>query len=417
VKSAKPNRPPGSVSAVRRAWEREQHELNEFLDFQELAGTGWRDAGLEALNPDDLAQPAQPLDWVITGVLGCGLHGPFGGKEKTLKTYALEICQVAVASGKAAFNYDPWRVPEARPVLMFVGEGGKEELRRRLQRIARELYGIEDIATLPLYAVVGSAAMSSEELLFKLWERTAEIRQVHGQAPAWVSLDSLYNYHDTEVEVQNLYDRGPMLRRFQGAVQYLCGEDCCLSFVDHFRKSAGDSTALEEYMQSGMGQWAGTWWNAAHREDPDTERNVFKLNVTVGSRAGYGAPYEVDIDLGPFNEPAACYEREMSVAVRRVRQHQKRGSGAALSNDALDAAIFAMVDSGNYTRREVETGIEGAGKDRVGKRVNKLLADRQLTLEDGPHQEGGRTVKRTLLRRQGPIKARGIRPRQPSSES
>ena len=402
------------------AWQREQAELAEYSAFRDDAGWRWQEP-LEAVGPAGLAESAKPVEFLVQGVLAKGMHGPFGGKEKSLKTYSLELCQVALASGKPAFGYDGWAVPEAKPVLMFVGEGGKEELRRRLQRIALEVYGIPDISVLPIYAVVGAAEMNSETLLFKLWQQVGEIRANHGEPPAWINLDSLYNYHDADVEVQNLYARGPMLRRFQGAVQYLCGDDTCLSLVDHFRKSASDSTALEEYMQSGMGAWAGTWWNAAHREEPDTTENLFRLNVTIGSRASYGGSYEVDIDLGPFNEAARCHERTMRVRVRRVRQHEKKRGRAAASKDEIVAAVYKLVESAEsqYTKTQVRDMVKeqtGAGTSRVAAILDNLIRDRQLKEIPERRDEDGRSVTRPILRPYGKLRIAPTRPTNPTHD-
>lgn len=357
---------------------------------------------LRLYKPGDLDVPSPPLKPLIRGVAATGTFGPFGGKQKTLKSICADALGLAVATGRPAFGFDRWSVPERGVVLIFAGEGGIELTKRRLKRIAHDVYGIESLATLPLYVVDGVAGMDTKEFADKLREAVQEIRQEQGDDPALFILDALYNYHPAEVEVSNLYERGQMLSDFQRLVHGITGEDCVIWIVDHFRKAAA-GTGLDEYQQSGMGAWADSWWNAEHRKDPDLDNNVFCLNVEIGSRQGYAGLYEIDIDLGPFNEDTMEWEGTMKVRVERVGAHKReRKGGDAIGSDEIERQICALAEERKFTRNDIKTRV-GAGQNRVDRALVSLVDSRIVVWKDGLHEEGGRTVKRPLLHPVGKI--------------
>ncbi len=367
-------------------------------DFTGLPDTTVERSALRLYRPSDLDRDEPPLEPLICGVLSVGTFGPFGGKEKTLKSICADALALAVAAGRPAFNFKRWAVPEAKPVLLYAGEGGVALVKRRLKRIAREVYGIDNLAALPLYVVAGAAPLDGDEFVETLRETVAEIAAEHGEPPGWVILDALYNYHPGDIEVSNHYARGRMLSDFQQTVHAITGEECVLSVVDHFRKAASGTT-LEEYQQSGMGAWADSWWDAQHRKDPDLNDNRFWLNVEVGSRAGYAGLYEIDIDLGPFDDEQMEWGRAMNVEVRRVSVHARRERKGAASDDEIRERILELVDQQPArTKNEVRDEI-GSGKDRVDRLIKRLADEGVLMFEDGPHEENGRTVTRSLLKR------------------
>jgi AAA domain len=235
--------------------------------------------------PAAMAEKPKPLVPLIEGVAIAGSFGPFGGREKTLKSYLACGFAIALAAGKPAFGFARWHVRDARPALVCSGEGGIDLSRRRCQRIARDLYGIDDISAIPLYFIEGVADMLGDEFAVAVQaSRDAIAGDGHGDV-ALLVLDSLYNYHPEKVEVSNLYARGQMLSAWQHAMHDLLGQQCTLWVVDHFRKSSRGTT-LEEYQQAGMGAWADSWFNIEHRQTEDLENNAYWLNVTVGSRLG-----------------------------------------------------------------------------------------------------------------------------------
>jgi hypothetical protein len=364
--------------------------------------------------PEDLAEEPPALRPLVRGVATCGTFGPFGGKQKTLKSICVFGLGLAVASGKPAFGFERWSVPEAKPVVIFAGEGGINLARRRLQRIAREIYDIHDLAELPLYVFEGVAEMNSDGFADALADAAKRVEKAHGTPPALVILDALYNFHDSDIEASNIYNRGRMLSDFQRKVHELAGEDCVLWVVDHFRKSAKD-LGLDEYQQSGMGAWADSWWNAEHREEPDLTNQCFRLNVEIGSRQGYAGLYEIDIDLGPFDEERTDWARPMTVDIRRVHEHRRRSSGDGLSNNDIEREIFELVDNGDgpYTKTQIKE-LVSAGNDRVRKVLNELIGAKQLAVREEVRNEDGRRRARQVVERQGKFRVPATRPGNPA---
>lgn len=102
----------------------------------------------------DLGDP-EPLRWLVRGVLADATYGALAGPKKALKTHIAGALVVSVAAGLPLFGLDAFAVPEARPVLAYVGEGGRAPFERRLRRIARS-YGV-DARKLPVEYRVGVA--------------------------------------------------------------------------------------------------------------------------------------------------------------------------------------------------------------------------------------------------------------------
>jgi hypothetical protein len=171
-------------------------------------------------------------------------------------------------------------------------------------------------------------------------------------------------------------------------MQRECGPTCALWVIDHFRKTA-NSTDLDEYMQSGMAQWADSWWNAEHRREPDLDLNRFWLNVKIGSRHPYGGLYEIDIDEGPYDEEAMAWLQPMTAKVERVGSHAKNAGTQKMSDGEIDSEIMRLAESGQYTKTGIKHLIEAAN-DRVYGRVTKLLGEHQLKLVK-EHRDGKRT--------------------------
>ena len=259
------------------------------------------------IGPAALAAPVAPMRWLITGLWPVGSYGPWGGAKKTLKTYAASIAALAVASGRPAFANSEWSVPAPRPVLYYGGEGGQEMHRRRLQRSALDLYGIADIATLPLYLVTDIGPFDSAEFQEALWRNVERIdtehAATHPSGTGLVVLDSLYNYHPPKVEAANLYERGRLLA---GRSAETAERGLALWVVDHFNKN-GSGIDLDRLAQAGMSQWADSWVLIEHGEPPDVANGMFTLSTGVGSRQWGGEEWTVRIDLGPFDKDTSTY--------------------------------------------------------------------------------------------------------------
>lgn len=120
-----------------------------------------------------------PPEWVVNHWLMAKSFGPLAGEQKSLKSWLMTLMNVAIAKGGKFLGMFP--VPEAGPVLSFVGEGGRDPYVRRLRRVCDAMnVKLEDI---PLLSVPESAPL--DEPAFRSTLETA----LEQHAPRHTSLD------------------------------------------------------------------------------------------------------------------------------------------------------------------------------------------------------------------------------------
>ncbi len=139
----------------------------------------WSMAELDA-EPDDFA-------WLVKRLLAEPTYGPIAGEMKTLKSYILGFLCVGVASGLPIF--DTFTPQGARPVVVYVGEGGRRLWHRRIRRICAAMGTTP--GDLDIHAVFDVAPISSLTFQETLRRDLAKIQ------PGLVGMDPLYTYHGT----------------------------------------------------------------------------------------------------------------------------------------------------------------------------------------------------------------------------
>jgi hypothetical protein len=233
----------------------------------------------------ELAAPVEPMRWLVRGFWPERSAGVLAGDKKSMKTWNLQSLALAVASGKPLF--DKYEVTSPGAVLYLSGEGGRSIFANRHQAIAAR-YGItESLPELRFGADFGVGTLN-EGAWIDAVKRHLDVLQ-----PKLVILDPLYAYHPSDVEVQNVYARGPML----AGLRELVGGEAALIVGDHFNKTAGKGLDLDNIAQAGMAQWADSWVLQKHREAPNLDDNKYWLEVETGSRRGGGKHLEVDWTL------------------------------------------------------------------------------------------------------------------------
>lgn len=348
------------------------------------------------ITPGELSEPLPPMQWLIRGVWPLGSYGPLGGAKKTLKTYIASVFAIAVAAGRPAFNNDEWSVPEARPVIYYGGEGGRRMHQARLQRIARDVYGIDDISALPIYLVTDIGPFDKPEFWKTLDRNIAQINSAHDRDVALVVLDSLYNYHPADIEVSNLYERGRLLGALSAP---LIERGVSLWLVDHFNKT-GSGIDLDRLAQSGMSAWADSWLLFEHSGTPDVTNGVFTISTGVGSRHWGGEEWTLHIDIGPFDKKSSGYLTAMKVEAEPGIT--KRLSGGTIGDVDVAAAILDHVEvhpDQTFTKsREAVKAACGVGDTRIKSEWDTLAEAGCLVSSKAPVSEGGRNVTRDVWR-------------------
>ncbi|WP_342774186.1 AAA family ATPase [Mycobacterium pseudokansasii] len=181
----------------------------------------------------ELAEPVEPMRWLVRGIWPERSAGVLAGDKKSLKTWNLQALALAVASGRPLF--DKYHVVSPGPALYLPGEGGRTTFANRHQVIA-ERYGITDILPdLEFGAEFGVGMLDDGEFTDAIKRHLDELQ------PALVVLDPLHAYHPGDVEVQNVYARGPMLAN----LRELIGGEAALIVGDHFKKTTGTRLDLD----------------------------------------------------------------------------------------------------------------------------------------------------------------------------
>lgn len=345
----------------------------EFRDALALARTA-REARerFVPVSAADLAQPVPPMEWLVKGVWPAGSYGTLAGEKKTLKTYTDLALALAVASGEPFLGQ--FAVPEPRPVLMYLGEGGQIPTMHRVQRIAAAM-GV-DLASLPLRIVFDAGDITGEAFLAALDAAVAD------EMPGLVIVDPFYAYHPPGIEAQNLYDRGAMLAEVQQSMP----PGCAFILADHFRKTGSRDLDLDSIAQSGVSQWADSWILQNHNSPARVDAGQFSIGMQFGSRQWGGRQYVVDWSLGSFNEDTGEHVGDLSYSVRSVewgccvthQQPLRRRDRLNHPQPSRGRAAGVHLQQGPRRRRRSRPRRQGSRHAGVGPARRR-----------GPHRRGG----------------------------
>lgn len=241
--------------------------------------------------------------WTIRGLLTASTYGMVGGERKTLKSYFVSFVNVALASGIPLFGR--FEVDEPRPVVAYVGEGGRIPYTRRLERIAASM-GVA-LADIPLISCFDTAPVTSARFKESLHRDLEELR------PGLVLLDPLYAFHGTKTNAANLFEEGALLTSLSTPC---LAAGASLMVVTHFNKT-GTGRGLDRLTMAGAQEWADSWWLLSHRERLPVESGQFRLLLEVGSRQWGGSEWDLDLELGRFNVETGEYDGAIAWDLRR----------------------------------------------------------------------------------------------------
>jgi hypothetical protein len=206
--------------------------------------------------PTFLASPIWPGD----------AYGILGTPMKAGKTWLVSDLAVAVAHGGAWLGRFP--IERQGPVLMFLGEGGKRKMVRRLEAVA-EFYGVE-LRSLPIVLCLRAPHLSDEQHLATIAEELDEVR------PSLTVIDPLY-LAARGAQGSQLYEMGAVLEGIQSLCQQV---DSALLVSHHLNRQEG----------RGMGRLSGAgpaeWGRVivvgeakASRTDPETQESAVTLEL------------------------------------------------------------------------------------------------------------------------------------------
>lgn len=327
----------------------------------ERFGSAWASDGLDALRRNEHLPSWLIYDWWLAEAYGMTV-----GAEKTLKSW-INLCEAfSIASGYPLFGqFKPHTVG---PVLIFTGEGGSDLTWKRLRHIARAFeLDADSLVSLPIRVVDDIGTTDSEAFQATL-ELDLEMRR-----PVLVVIDPLYAYVGGDADAGNVFDMGDRLRQLSAAT--VKGR-AALKVGHHARKLApGQHPTLSDITQAGSREWVAAWQLISHREPPNLDEQEFKLRITIGSRMGHGAVWDLDLRLGPFNSDTLQHEEQMTWALKagsetdaEVKQDKE--------NIKLQTRLLQLRALGSATVTDYATKLNVA--PRTAERHLKELADAEL---------------------------------------
>ncbi|MGD0287392.1 MAG: AAA family ATPase [Acidimicrobiales bacterium] len=206
--------------------------------------------------PTFLASPIWPGD----------AYGILGTPMKAGKTWLVSDLAVAVAHGGAWLGKFP--IERRGPVLMFLGEGGKRKMVRRLEAVA-EFYGVE-LRSLPIVLCLRAPHLSDEQHLTTIAAELGEVR------PSLTVIDPLY-LAARGAQGSQLYEMGAVLEGIQSLCQQV---DSALLVSHHLNRQEG--RGMGRLSGAGPAEWGRvivTGEAKVSHTDPETQESAVTLEL------------------------------------------------------------------------------------------------------------------------------------------
>jgi hypothetical protein len=291
------------------------------------------------------------LHWLIESVLARPTYGQIAGELKTLKTYLALCLIVALASGQPFLGR--WAVPEAMPVELLVGEGGRIPITRRLVAVCRA-YGVE-LRDLPI-GVYPDEVAPADSPKFQ-----ATLDAILERQPGLVVLDPWYTYHGANANAANLHEEGALL----SSVSAPCvAAGASLLIVNHFNQT-GSGGGLRRITMAGSGEWVDSWFLTSHRDQPDVERGLFRLRLDIGSRQWGGSQWDLDFNLGALDEQTGAHDGDLTWSVRPA------GQGGM--DEVRERILAAVADEPGELSKEDAAKVAGGRRTDARRLVDQLV--------------------------------------------
>jgi hypothetical protein len=341
-----------------------------------------------------LAEPSE-FEWLAAGLFADPTYGQIAGEMKTLKSYVTGFIEVGIATGQPIFGH--FAPPAPRPVLAYVGEGGRRLWTRRIRRICSAMGTTPAMIDLhPSFDVAPIASQTFQESLH---------RDLDDLQPGLVTLDPLYTYHGAETRAADLHQEGALLNQLSGPCM---NAGASLAVVNHFNQT-GSGAGLKRITMAGSGEWADSWVLIAHREQPDVDAGLFHLTLEIGSRQWGGTSWDLDLSIGRFDVETGSHDGEITWDLNRSSGSRAKTAESSVKVDRAEQRIVDAVadDPWGMTKTEIKVAV-GGSRDVFEIAFGNLAGRGVIDHSERGREESG-TVKKRLLWGQSDNQG-GIRP-------
>lgn len=212
---------------------------------------------------------AGPRRWLVRRIWPAGAYGVHAAEPKAGKTWNGLDLAVSVASGTPWLGQHP--VDTTGPALVFVGEGGKGNIVRRIRAIATARgLGAEQ---LPIVVCARAPRLADDTHM------QAMATQLDRTRPALVVLDPLY-LAAGGANGADLYAMGGLLER----PQHLCERVGASLYVVHHNNRQRDLTGAARMSGAGPAEWGRVLISAAvisRHTDPTTLASTVLTELAI----------------------------------------------------------------------------------------------------------------------------------------
>ncbi len=178
-----------------------------------------------------------------------------------------------------------------------------------------------------------------------------------------------------------------------------CADAGASLLVTNHMNQTGAGVSLKRITMAGSGEWADSWVLLAHREDPDVANGQFRLGVEIGSRQWGGTSWELDIDIGRFDEDTGTHDGDITWDLRTANGTTKPAKDPKTDVKVLEArqAICEVVADRPWrlTKTEVQERV-GGSRTTFATAINSLVDDGLIRHDQVARDEAGTTKTRPL---------------------
>jgi hypothetical protein len=206
-------------------------------------------------------------------------------------------------------------------------------------------------------------------------------------------MDPFYTYHGTSTKASDLHQEGALLNRLSGPCM---DAGASLLVVNHMNQ-AGRGMSLKRITMAGSGEWADSWLLVEHRKTPDVTAGTFHIGLEVGSRQWGGSAWDLDLEIGRFDEERGTHDGEI-----RWDLCPRAGSGTSGDQKAsrlarMQASILeVLADKPWSLSKTALKDAVGGSREAFDLAFTELIKRGEIEHRQLSRSEAGTTKKRIL---------------------